>query len=415
MSINITFSMSVPKMRFRYRDSDWNSIKSFVSELAEEFHYQCDVIEKYLILQFCPEGFLWMKWEDKELTGNCQTNVAGPGFHGAVVHFLELLAARKNFRLYLNDPTGYYDNRDFKNLRKNYFYRWFEQMLSKVIDQAEEGKEQLVCWPLNYYLPSEQKDTVMTHIRRFSLKELRGIAHSGLSMAFAKDFFVWNEEEKDAYYYRNCALVLLNQECYFMPSKRSPEDEKINQKIIALLERALSKDRRIPFPLDAYLEVCRLAGHCPENTDDITVMPMDYPVGCRKELIYRTIGKMRFALPGHYLYDTTSVRNSEKYYDGLADGWHEFYICAVNTKEKAQFQEQAYNHDNIKQVIDFEAGKASGKIAVYRAKERDGQMVYTVSAQMTYQNQLTIASISYVDEKEESKGIALIKQIQTID
>lgn len=415
MSINITFSMSVPKTWFSHTEWDWDMVKSYVCALAEEFHYQCDIIEKYLILQLCPEGFLWMKWEEKQLTGNCQTNIAGPGFHGAVIHFLELIAARKKFRLSLNDPTGYFTDRDFKTLRKDYFYRWFEQMINKVVEQSGDEKEQLVCWPLNYYLPQEYKNTVMTHIRRFSYRELKGMIHSGLSMVFARDFFVWNEEEKDAYYYRNCALVILHQECYFMPSKRSSEDQRLNEKIIKLLEQALEQDNRIPFPVEVYLEVCKLAEHLPVDLNEVTPMQVDFPIGCRKDFVYRTIGKIRFALPGHYLYESTAARNSEKYYDGKESGWHEFYICAISMKEQAQLQEQAFQKADIKQVITAEFGKAVGKIAVYSPKVRDKIMVYTISAQLVYENQLTIVSISFTDENDQPEMINLIKKIQPID
>ena len=37
---------------------------------------------------------MWMTWKGKQLVGDCQTNIAGPGFHAAVVYFLELFAAR---------------------------------------------------------------------------------------------------------------------------------------------------------------------------------------------------------------------------------------------------------------------------------------------------------------------------------
>ena len=65
-------------------------------------------------------------------------------------------------------------------------------------------------------------------------------------MAFARDFFIWNEIEKDAVYYRNCALVLLNQSCFFMPSSRCETDKKVNDRIIECLEKALAMDSSLP-------------------------------------------------------------------------------------------------------------------------------------------------------------------------
>lgn len=415
MAITIKFSMEPKKSLFA--GDRWNekAAGELADQLAGIFNYKCERIEGYLILQFCPEGFLWMRWEKGRIAGECQTNIAGAGFHAAVIHFIELFAAKGQMALLVEDKTGYYEDRDFIKMRRNYFYQWFTDLMNEVLDNKDEPGKQLVCWPSNFYMPEEKENFVVTHIRRFALPEIYGMAHSGMSMLFAKDFFIWNEEKRDAYYFRNCALVIMHQECYFMPSDRSQDDRLINDKIIELLERAMDMDAGIPIPKAEYMELCSLSGHSPRNMDKVGELLTEGEIGCRKGLLYHVIGSMRFAVPGNFLYDVKSQGNSERYYDGRKSGWHDYYICAVNTEGDAQFLEESFHKENILHVTDFTSRQAQGRVAEYQPAKRAGVMVFTLSAQIIYKNQLTIVSISYDDPRQKEWSVDLIKKIQTID
>ena len=415
MGITISFSMK-PQHSWLPQNT-WNleRMQRFSRELAGQMGYHCDVVGDYVIYQFCPEGFLWMAWKKGEIVGECQTNIAGPGFHAAVIHFLDLYASRGKLGLLVKDDTGYDRDRNFVRMRREYFYTWFGDLMKQIFEQKDRADRQLVCWPANYYLPEEHKGMVMTHIRQFSMEEIRNIVHSGVSMGFAKDFFIWNEEEKDAYYYRNCALVLMNQECYFMPSGRSKQDEVINRKILDLLERALALKADIQFPKNEYLELCALDGREPKALDHTPELPKNAQVGCRKELLFRTIGSLRFAVPGSYLYDGTRQGNSERYYDGWAENSHDYYICAMNLEHEARFENRPFEKEEVERVIDYERDSLRGRIAVYHPRQRDGKLRYEVSAQILYKNQMTIVTVRYQNPEEEPWAIDLIRKIEVIE
>lgn len=415
MSITISFTMK-PKRSMLF-GKGWNQerMQLFSRQLAREFGYHCDKIEEHMIYQFCPEGFLWMGWKDGSVVGECQTNIAGPGFHAAVIHFLELYAVRAGLELQVEDDTGYYEDRDFVRMRRNYFYQWFTGLMAQVLDRRDEAEKQLVCWPSDYYLPEEKKGMVTTHIRQFPIAEIAGMVRSGLSMAFARDFFIWNEEEKDAYYYRNCALVMMNQECYFMPSARSEQDQMINQSILELLEKALSMKPDIPFPKKEYLELCALAQREPVDVSGVSELSREVAIGCRKGLLFRTIGCMRFAVPGNFLYDASRRGSAERYYDGSERDSHDYYICAINTEQEAGFQEQSFQKDRIREVQEFTSGQARCKVAVYQPAIKEGKTVYEVSAQVIYKQQITIISIFYEKPEEQEWALDLIRRVQTID
>ncbi|WP_432626581.1 hypothetical protein [Brotaphodocola sp.] len=415
--MGITISFSMKPQRGWLPQNTWNPerMRTFSRELASQMGYHCEMFEDYVIYQFCPEGFLWMAWKKGQIVGECQTNVAGPGFHAAVIHFLDLYAARGKLGLLVEDDTGYSRDRDFARMRREYFYPWFGDLMRQIFEQKDRADRQLVCWPANYYLPEKQQGMVMTHIRQFSMEEIRNIVHSGVSMGFAKDFFIWNEEEKDACYYRNCALVLMNQECYFMPSKRSEEDRVINGKILDLLERALELKEDLPFPKKEYRELCALDGREPKNLERTPDLPRDAQVGCRKGLLFRTIGSLRFAVPGNYLYDGTRQGNSERYYDGKAEGGHDYYICAMNLEHEAEFENQPFEQSRVERVIDFEHGGLRGRVAIYRPRQKDGETSYEVAAQILYKNQMTIVSVRYQNPSEENWAIDLIRRVEVIE
>ncbi len=414
MSITISFSMRQKKHRRHGRERMGLRLQELAKSLGKELGYSCDVVRDLIVCQFCPEGFVWMGWHDGWLVGDCQTNIAGPGFHVAVIHFLELFVSKADMKLFIQDDTGYYKERDFVKMRRNYFYRWYTGLMERVLEKQHEGG-QLIGWPADYYQPEVSADTVITHIRPFTYNEISGIVNSGISMAFAKDFFIWNEEQKDAYYYRNCALVMLNQECHFMPSSRHAEDYAINQRIIGCLERALELDPRIPFPKKEYLELCRLAGHEPVSTQEASEYAPDITIGCRRGLVFRTIGCVRFAVPGNFLYDASWRGHSEHYYDGSGSDAHDYYIFAFQTENLTAFQEISFENARVDSIHDFKAGGARGKMAVYLPQEKDGIVIYSVAAQIIYKNQITIISISYENTEDRGWAMDLIQKVQTID
>ncbi|MFR5601463.1 MAG: hypothetical protein ACLTKI_03470 [Lachnospiraceae bacterium] len=414
MSIKISFTMEAKKSLIP--GIGWNQQKAeqFARNLADEFGYHCSVTENCIIFQFCPEGYLWMTWEKPRLAGECQTNLAGPGFHASVIYFLELFAARGDLKLSVDDETGFYENRDFYKMRHDYFYPWFSSLLEHILEYRDEESQvqQLICWPPDYYLPEHQKDTVVTHIRRFEMSEIYGMSHSGLASAFARDFFIWNEEEKDAYYYRNCGLVLMNQECCFMPSKRSLTDRKMNQEIIRLLERAVSMDREIPFPQQEYLELCGLAKRSRWTFQEQRTVTA--ACGMPEGLVYHTIGCLRFAVPGSFLYDG-HPGSLERYHDGLEKHWHEYYICALQGDGDVCFQEALFQKDIVTRIVEIQLGAARGKMAVCRPTQRDGKTVHRISAQIIYKEQMTIINVCFDDPGDQEWAMDLIRKIQVVE
>ena len=411
MSIIISFSLK-PKGTW-LSGQGWNmeKMQEFSKGLAREQGFYCETAGDFVIYQFCPEGYLWMQWKNHQIQGSSQTNVAGPGFHAAVIYFLELYAVRGNMGLWVEDRTGYYEDRDFVRMRRDYFYQWYSDLMNQTVETAGRSGRQMICWPSDYYLPEEKEGMVVTHIRPFPVWEIEQIVRSGMSMAFAKDFFIWNEEEKDAYYYRNSGLVRMNQECYFMPSDRSQEDRTINEEILRLLEKALEMKPDIPFPKEEYVKLCNLAGKEPMNHNQAPELMKGAEIGCRKGLLFRTIGCMRFAVPGTYLYDNRQQGNGQRYYDGRNQNNHDYYICAVHMSGQADFYEASFEKKNIEQVLEFTKDGVKYKVAVYHPRELKEKMVFSMAAQVICKSQLTIISIHYDSREEQDWALDLVRKV----
>ncbi len=412
MSIRIRFSLE-PKNKF-FSGINWNgqTAEGMTKSLAKEMGYRCFRMEGFLMVQLCPEGYIWLKWNNRRFQGESQTNIAGPGFHAAAIDFLERLAKKEKLKLKVEDRTGYYGKRDFLAMRQKYFYQWFSELMELVSHWSEEG-EYTFCWPAVYYVPERQEGKLVTHIRPFSFREMKGMVHSGMSVAFAKDFFVWNEVAKDAYFYRNSGMVLLNQSCYFMPSKRSIQDELVNKSIIELLEKAFFMDQKIPFPKREYLEVCRLDGHEPVNLENVLQLPEEIIIGCRKHLVYRKIGNMTFGIPGNFLFDEEDSGIMDHYYDGIDYGGHDYYIyAAVFEGRPAEFKKQWFEQGMPEEMLDFDIGKALARAAFYKPEEKEGETLYGMSAQVLYKEQRMNIKIVSRKPGERDWALGLIKNIK---
>lgn len=413
MSINISFSLR-PKNRLAGL-KNWTSktAEEMVKELGEEFGCTWTPFYGFLILRFCPEGNIWFRWHKHTLLGESQTNIAGPGFHAAVIEFLERLAGLGKLKLKVSDRTGYFRDRDFLKMRQKYFYQWFTELI-KLVSGWDDGKESVFCWPSGEFIPEKLKGKLITHIRPFSFGELKGMANSGLPMAFARDFFIWNELHKDALYHRNCALALLNQSCFFMPSIRSEKDREVNDSIIHSLEAAFLMDPGLPFPKSEYLEICRLSDHEPVDVSRAAPFPEDTGVGCRRNTIYRRLGNLQFCLPGSFLLEEICVDHMDHYFDGPGYGGHDFYIYGVvlGRGGTAKFKDAWFLQGKKDAVYRFQTEAGQAKVVVYRPEETDGALLYKLSAQVLCSEQRTNINITFRKPGEMEWALDLIKKIR---
>lgn len=383
-----------------------SSFQKLLDVVAGRHNASASHEEDYSELIICRMGMMTFDFETEEgevvVKGYCQTNLLGAGFHKAAIDLADELVDLNGYPFEMFDETEYYEHRDFERMRSEHFYPWLSNVM-ELCRERKGGEYQMlaICWDYNKYVPQEVEGTVVSpfgriNVERFAEREERdGIA------ALAADFFMWNDAERDARFYRNTALSALWEDCYFMPSSRFDEDKAINDFIIRNLEKAAAMDASLPFPKEDYLLVCSLAEKDPIDVSALPNYECDYPIGYRKGKVTYRLGNLRFALPGNFIYFDKEV--SRGYYDDDSqDVWHVVHISAYSIPE----EDIHYLEENVGERI-TEKFFENGKCRLYDMEENEQEDAeYVYQCQIITERQLSIFTIS-CSGKQEAMRFAL--------
>lgn len=359
--------------------------------------------EDYSELIICRMGMMTFGFETEEgevvVKGYCQTNLLGAGFHKAAIELADELVDLNGFPFEMMDETDYYEHRDFERMRSEHFYRWLSNVM-ELCRERKGGEYQMfaICWDYDKYMPQEVEGAVVSpfgriNVERFAEREEReGIA------ALAADFFMWNDAERDARFYRNTALSALWEDCYFMPSSRFDEDRAINDFIIRNLEKAAAMDASLPFPKEDYLLLCSLAEKDPIDISALPNYESDYPIGYRKGKVTYRLGNLSFAVPGHFIY--FEQEDSRGYYDDdTQEIWHVVRISAYSIPE----EDIHYLEEHTGEMI-TEKFFNNGKCRLYdMGGDESGNDEYVYQCQIITERQLSIFTISCSGKQEATR------------
>lgn len=359
--------------------------------------------EDYSELIICRMGMMTFGFETEEgevvVKGYCQTNLLGAGFHKAAIELADELVDLNGFPFEMMDETDYYEHRDFERMRSEHFYPWLSNVM-ELCRERKGGEYQMfaICWDYDKYMPQEVEGAVVSpfgriNVERFAEREEReGIA------VLAADFFMWNDAERDARFYRNTALSALWEDCYFMPSSRFDEDRAINDFIIRNLEKAAAMDASLPFPKEDYLLLCSLAEKDPIDISALPNYESDYPIGYRKGKVTYRLGNLSFAVPGHFIY--FEQEDSRGYYDDdTQDVWHVVRISAYSIPE----EDIHYLEEHTGEMI-TEKFFNNGKCRLYdMGGDESGNDEYVYQCQIITEHQLSIFTISCSGKQEATR------------
>lgn len=315
-------------------------------------------------VKLCHMGDVLFNVKDGALIGESQTNVVGPGFHVAALEFIEGFFSFAKLKAELDDEGGYATHRDFDALRGN-FNGWLKGLIEVMTEKQQSGEftNLLLCWNTNQYTPKSVDGSIAAPIGRFNVEKLFArVERDGID-EFAREFFIWNEIEKDARFFRNSALALMWEHCYFEPSARSNTDKDINDRVIGLLERTVSLDSALPFPVKDYLRLCELGDKQPIDVSALTEYEPDYEIGFRKDTVSYRLGNLSIPAPGNCLYENQDGR--DVLYDAHSENWHRiaFYGLATGNKQES-FKDEFF--EGCDEVRDFELKNAAMRVGLTR-------------------------------------------------
>lgn len=236
-------------------EKDFDAILNQIKEVSEKWQLKMELFEKFALIDVCPEGFIEVSYTEPYITISAQTNVAGAGFHAYVCSFFDALIDLCPISLSASDPTGYFDDRNFENLRSQVFYRWLSDIGTYIEEMGNDHKDVCISWPLDYYHPQSKEGFVITPMGYMAVEDFNTMSIEEL----AQHFFIWNNQGRDSYYYRNAALNLLWKECYFEYSNMNEYTEKITDTILDYIEIAHEKDASLPLPMSEYQYLCEIS------------------------------------------------------------------------------------------------------------------------------------------------------------
>ena len=362
-----------------------------------------------LTLQLCTLGEVTLSYRLGMIQGDCQTNLAGPGFHAAAVDCIDYLSQHTDLDFVIEDETEYAQHRDFTRMNDQHFLSWLRNVMNVLKDYRDQNAMKSICvaWDVNKYLPYGDSNTIITPLGMHHFDALYARVQQHGIEALAHTFYIWPNQAQDALFFRNSALNLLWEDCFFMPSSRSEEDLVVNANILSLLEKSIQLDSTLPQPLDAYLQLCDLAEHTPCSVLDVPALHSDYAIGYRREKLQFHVGNIGLPIPGHYLYEQQRENRDHVWYDGAG---HSVRISAfTGTEDRTEFDDALF-FDATELPRQFAIGTGKGK--AYFAppvRDRDGNTSYQVVGEILSGKQVSLVTISFPDRSEREWAFDIIQ------
>ena len=284
------------------KEQEKEGFSAFLKELCEEKKIKIEDYDAVVDMELCPQGHILCSYEGLFISIVAQTDLIGPGFHAYVCQFFDDIISESPLTFEVSDPTQYYEKRDFEGLKYNYFYQWLSSMRDYILELEKQGEPLYLCWNDPTYRPQAKKGMVVTTLGYIPVQDFKTLDIEDL----AKKFFLWNQLERDAQYYRNCAYALLWKDCFFDYSAMNEQTDKVANMVADYIEVAYEKDDTLPLPLDLYQTLCKTIDREPLNLHGTSHA---YPTqGYRHEQVIYPFGNWLLTVPGfsEYSYDRTT-------------------------------------------------------------------------------------------------------------
>lgn len=400
MSIGFLFTASATNIA---------ALRPVLEKLAEPCGYALDMDDQNAGLHFCQLGGVFFENTEEGISCSAQTSLAGPGFHAAAIDFVDAFVKETGLSIEMEDETEYYSHRDFSRMREEHFHSWLKNLIHVLRqDSMRDYHAVRIAWSLDGYVPEDEDGQVITPMGRYQLDELDKWVEQAGPAPFAKEYYIWYERERDARFYRNTALYRMWNDCWFMPGVRSDNDERINQQIIDLLERA-SVDRTLPFPKKEYLLLCELNDHEPMDLEALPDYNLFSSIGYRRGVIFENMGNLSVAIPGSFQYDYDEERHASVYFDDAEDNWHTVWISAYGGPDKKDFSETLFEN-TAEPYRDFTLPWGMGRMAYAGATGNEDEDYYQVVAQILTEKQVTLFTFCFQYEQEKDWAFSLLEK-----
>ncbi len=422
MSINITFKATKQKRPIFNKPLKQIIKKSLQSnKIQERFSIKVNDFSQELTIELseCYVTPIFIRFaEDKDteiLKGEIQTNITGPGFHKNCINFLDELKESSKIDLKIWDEADYFPNKDFNKLRNEHFYPWLSTLTSLEPQELNSKEPIYITWPIGpgSWKPAERSG-IITPTGNYKPQEF--INKTKNIETWAKEFFIWNNENPDAYFYRNLAIHhLWNDFCFVKP--RTSKELNILNIIHSNLLKSAELSSKIKLPLKAWESVIEL-GQINYQINKLP-NPEQYPeknIGYRKEdIILNYPANWKVRIPGNFiLSDLGRIKKDGQPETVVWDLDRNFRMSVWNTvKEKPQEIIKNMTPKNSKEngIKSFakDGFKFGGKYQKTVEEEID---IFILSGYAYKKPHLALVTITYQDSKYKDWALETFKSIQ---
>lgn len=196
----------------------------------------------------CPQGKIVIAEEGKDMILTANTRHAGAGFHAFVVDLFKDLEEEVPGDYELMDDLEYDKDEDFHRL--HHIYENELDYLRNLVLTDPELRKRNYIYDETYFLPLDldMEERIWTSTGDMDKKEFMHMPLDDLM----DNFYVWNDWDRDARFYRNAALTLLAKEGVGEFARMNDRTEKVSNEIMDYLEIAHEKDPDLPLPVNEY-------------------------------------------------------------------------------------------------------------------------------------------------------------------
>ena len=198
----------------------------------------------------CPQGKIVVTEEDDQVILSANTRHAGAGFHAFVVEFFLDIQEEIEGKYELNDDLSY--DGDFNRLCE--IYEDEIVYLKDVLLNNDLVQSQNYMYDETFFLPLNDHRSIITSIGKLDKEEFKIMDPKAL----LSYFYVWNEWDKDAQFFKNAALLTLAKEGAGKYTNMNETTIKFANLICDYIELAYENDPMISLPMKEYNSICAL-------------------------------------------------------------------------------------------------------------------------------------------------------------
>ncbi len=356
-------------------------------------------------IYLCPCGVIDVKIENYFAVLKTNTALAGPGYHVAVVELFDKIMNEEGVYLSMDDECDYLEDHDFERIKQMYFIPYMSQLMRQFSNMKEEDQA-TYGWDERSYLPVAKENTVITPYGYISGKQ----AGSYSIDTACQNFYIWNEIEKDAYFYRNSALVSLWCDCLFENSLYDEKSLNVSKSICDALEKAHELDPLCALPVDEYQQLCKLL-HRKNKIFDVDQYPKG-AVGYHREFVFYVYGNWFLYFQGNALQSFDGHTMVLKLKDEDEDIMT-LKVTGYKNHEKMDFAYRYLNSVDALDSIDFENEKIHVKGVLHQLNDADSTLY--LQAQCLKENELLMINVECRDMTSYKKALLTLENIQHIE